>query len=249
MLNITFLSPEFFKMSFEWTCVGLFLICLLHSFKTYGKERTIREFSAGFILSAGCETLGVLSGAYVYPGFSIYLYQIPLVNPLSWVALVYLVMHISNTLIPAKRSSNSLWLFLLLAILDSSMALAVDLMMDPLATVYNWWIWVDPSEASVVNGTVDAYNFTNLTHLETPVNWLKDFYSSHFSVVRYPTHLFGIPLINFISWFVFVLVFSFQFRLIENTPKLIGYKKTLWLLILVLVEIPLLGILLITPNI
>ena len=68
MLNITFLSPEFFKISFEWICIVYFLY-VYYILLNYGKERTLREFSAGFILSAGCETLGVLSGAYVYPDF------------------------------------------------------------------------------------------------------------------------------------------------------------------------------------
>jgi len=243
------LTPEFFKITFEWTCIGLFLICLVHSLHTYGKHRTFREFLCGFILSAGCENIGVLSGAYVYPGFGFYFFDIPLVNPLSWVALVYLIMHITNSIFPKVQTSGSVFLFFLIAIIDSSMALAVDLMMDPLATIYNWWIWVDPSEIKVVKGTVDPYNFNNMTHMVTPDQPIHDFFAGFFTNgTRYPTRPFGIPLINFLSWFVFVLVFSFLFRLIESRSTYSDSKKTLILLSIMILVTPFLCFLLITPN-
>ena len=136
-----------------------------------------------------------------------------------------------------------------LALIDASLALVIDLVMDPLATIYNWWIWVDPTEIKVIEGTVDAYNFDHATHLITPDNPVYDFFAGFFTEgFRYPTRLFGIPLINFISWFVFVFVFTFQFRWVEYKEEWSSLKKTWVLWGLMILDVPILSILLITPN-
>jgi uncharacterized membrane protein len=244
-----FLNPEFFKYAFEIGCFLIFIICIYHSFFNYGFDKTLREFTAGFILSAGCENIGVLSGAYVYPGFHLYFFEIPLANPLSWVALVYVIMEINNRLFITKFQHYSLFVFLIcFALVDGILALLLDLMMDPLATVYNWWIWVEPNQSKVIEGNVDPYNFSELTHMTTPDNWVYDFFKNYFNKSRYPTRWFGIPVINYISWFVFVFVFSFQFRWVELKIEGNNITKNLILWLFVLIDIPILSWLLISQN-
>jgi hypothetical protein len=121
--------------------------------------------------------------------------------------------------------------------------------MDPLATIYNWWIWVPVDQAYITEDIVNPYNFDLITHMTTPENPICMYFKNVFSENRYPTRLFGIPLINFIAWFVFVFVFSIQFRWIESKISWSHYKKLTYLLLLILIEIPILGITLITPNI
>ena len=265
-----FTPAEFFKSAFEISLLGLFFICLFHSGIIHGWKRTLREFTAGFFLTACCESVGVLSGAYVYPGFEFYIFSIPVVNPASWIALVYIVIEISNRLVYGRKALKTYELdsnmmnktdfsifkgsfvltLLVLAVIDSSLALMIDLVMDPLATVYNWWIWVDPTQLKVVTGTVDSYNFNELTHLTTPDNIIHDFFASFFTEgVRYPTRVFGIPLINFISWFVFVFVFAFQFRWVEFHNDWSDMKKTFVLWGLMILDVPFLCFVLIVPNI
>ncbi len=252
----------FFKAAFEISLIGLFLLCLFHSGKQHGWEKTIREFTAGFFLTACCESIGVLSGAYVYPGYYFYLFSIPIVNPASWISLVYIVMEISNRLIIGSahaidKHSKIISFFkgslvsslIFLALIDASLALVIDLVMDPLATIYNWWIWVDPTEIKVIEGAVVAYNFDHATHLITPDNPVQDFFAGFFTEgFRYPTRLFGIPLINFISWFVFVFVFTFQFRWVEFKEEWSSLKKTWVLWGLMILDVPILCMLLIIPN-
>ena len=72
-----------------------------------GSHRTLREFSAGFFLTFACESLGVLSGAYVYPGFYLYLFVVPVANPASWVALVYVIIGFSNRLVYGRRALDA----------------------------------------------------------------------------------------------------------------------------------------------
>lgn len=261
------------KATFEANLLILFALCFAHSYRTHGRTRTLREFSAGFVLTALCESLGVLSGAYVYPGFHLYILATPVGNPASWVALVYVIMAITDHLLlgpsyPAAELANqtrpeanfrprllrgsAALTLLALASLDATLALMLDLVLDPLATIYNWWIWVPdaPAVHTVIAGSVDPYNFDHHVWMSTPENPFAEWFAPFFEGGhRYPTRLFGIPLINFIAWFVFVFIFSLQFRWVESRREWSEWRKTGVLYALVAADVPVLGFLLIAPNI
>jgi len=264
-------TAVFMKQAFEVCLIGLFLVCLAHSWLFHGPKRTLREFTAGFFLTACCESIGVLSGAYLYPGFRFYVFATPVANPASWIATVYIIIEVTNRIVYGPKSLQTyeadgnrmdpgrfrlfpgslLKTVVLLAAVDAALALAVDLVMDPLATVYNWWVWVPcaPGVTSVGSGVVDPYNFSRHVFLETPPNVFHDFFSRFFPLgMRYPTRVLGIPLINFVAWFVFVWVFALEFRFVEFQERWGDVKKTAVLWALVLADIPVLGFLLITPN-
>ena len=252
------LDPTFFKNAFEVNLFILFGACLLHSLITHGWQRTTREFTAGFILTLFCETTGVLSGAYVYPGFNFYILSVPFVNPAAWVALIYIIMHISSFILESKswfkglKKESIIIPIFALAFVDATIALGLDLILDPLASIYNWWIWVPVKKGIyyIDEGMIDPYNFKNLTFLKTPEGPVKEFFSNYFvEGFRYPTRLLGIPLINFIAWFIFVFCFSFQFRHIESKTHWNHTKKTIVLWLLIIVNIPILCFILIAPNI
>jgi len=249
------------KAAFEWNCLALFFVCFAHSKIRHGWSRTLREFSAGFALTALAESTGVLSGAYVYPGFHFYILATPVANPASWIALIYIIMTLSDRIVfgraalepgtGALRLGRGLGFTLLaLALCDATLALLLDLVLDPLATIYNWWIWV-PSVASVHTiqaGVVDPYNFERLIWMSTPDNPVAQLFAPFFQDgFRYPTRILGIPLINFIAWFVFVFVFTFQFRWVE-IQQWTEWRKTVVLWGIVLADVPILGFCLIAPN-
>ena len=96
--------PVFFKAAFEVSLLSLFVVCLAHSYFTHGWKRTVREFVAGFFLTACCESTGVLSGAYVYPGFHWYVFATPVANPASWIATVYIIIEVTNRLVYGKKA-------------------------------------------------------------------------------------------------------------------------------------------------
>jgi len=264
-------TARFMKAAFEYCLIGLFVVCLVHSWFTHGPKRTLREFIAGFFLTAYCESIGVLSGAYVYPGFHFYVFATPVANPASWIATIYIIIEVTNRLIFGRKSletyeangnhtdpqnfrifSGSLFkTIVLLAVIDSSLALAVDIVMDPLATIYNWWVWVPskPGITSIGAGVVDPYNFSNLRFMTTPPNFFHDFFAQFFPYGnKYPTRILGIPLINFIAWFVFVFTFAFEFRFVEFKTHWNELKKTVVLWLLILIDIPILAVVLIVPN-
>ncbi len=262
----------FMKQAFEACLIGLFVVCLVHSWITHGPKRTLREFTAGFFLTACCESIGVLSGAYVYPGFRFYVFATPVANPASWIATVYIIIEVTNRLVFGRKSLSTyevdgnrlepdrfklfggsvLKTIAVLAAIDATLALVVDLVMDPLATVYNWWVWVpcEPGITSIGKGVIDPYNFSRPAFMSTPANVFHNFFAQFFPHgMRYPTRMLGIPLINFIAWFVFVFVFASEFRFVELKEHWSEWKKTVVLWLLILIDIPVLAFLLITPNI
>ena len=262
----------FLKAAFEVSLISLFFVCLIHSYFTHGWKRTLREFTAGFFMTACCESTGVLSGAYVYPGFHFYVFATPVANPASWIATVYIIIEITNRMVYGRKSLRTnihhatggnpvnfsllkgsfIKTLLLLALIDATLALVVDLVMDPLASVYNWWIWVPclPDITKIGPGVVDPYNFDLRVFLTTPPNVFADFFAQFFpNGMRYPTRVLGIPLINFVAWLVFVFVFTFEFRYVESKDKWSNLKKTVVLWSLILIDVPILSFLLIVPNI
>ena len=267
-----FIPANFLKSAFEISLIILLIVCFLHSWFTHGWKRTIREFIGGFVLTACCESIGVLSGAYIYPGFHFYILATPIANPASWVACVYVIIELTNRLVYGRKSldtyhvdgfamtrkpfalfrGNFLKTIFILAVVDACLALAMDITMDPLATVFNWWVWVPFAEnVKVIGpGVVNPYNFDSLVFLTTPPNIIADFFGRFFPHgYRYPNRILGIPLINFLAWFIFVFVLTFEFRWVEFQEKWGDLKKTLVLWSLILLEIPLLAVLLIAPNI
>jgi uncharacterized membrane protein len=251
------------KTTFEPNLLLLFIVCLVHSYKSHGWRRTLREFSAGLALTALAESAGVLSGAYVYPGFYLYILATPFGNPASWVALVYILMKVTDRLVfgraalhpnpekPLRLRGGLVGTLVILALCDATLAVCIDLVLDPLATIFNWWIWV-PYEAGVTTigaGVVDPYNFSREVWMNTPDNPVAAFFAGFFEGGwRYPTRVFGIPLINFIAWVVFVFTFTFQFRWVESRLHWSDWKKTGVLWSLVLLDTPFLAMLLIPPN-
>ena len=263
LLHALVLDPAWLaKAIFEANLLALFAICLAHSLSAHGWQRTFREFSAGFALTALAESTGVLSGAYVYPGFQFYIWATPVANPASWVALVYVIMTVSDRLLFGRRALSTtvplqlrgglVRTLLVLACLDAWLALSLDLVLDPLATVYNWWLWVpvEPGIHTIGPGVVDPYNFDHQVWMETPSNPIAGFFQPFFEGPRgrYPTRVLGIPLINFIAWFVFVFTYTLQNRWIEHQRQWSERRRTLTLWGLVLLDWPVLALLLIAPN-
>ena len=241
---------EYLKSTFETSLIALFVLCFAHSCWVHGLKRTLREFTAGFFLTAAVENIGVLCGAYIYPGFHVYVYATPLLNPMSWVAIVYIVIEFSNRMVYGPRAlktcetdgfapdRQSFALFkgsflktlVLLAAIDASLLVMVDLIEDPLASIYNWWIWVPCKEGvkTITAGAVDPYNFKNLVWMTTPDNPVSRFFGQFFpNGMRYPTRPLGIPLTNFIDWFLLVFMFSLSFRWVEFKNEWTEKKKTL----------------------
>jgi hypothetical protein len=85
--------------------------------------------------------------------------------------------------------------------------------------------------------------------MATPDTSVGSFFAGFFEGGnRYPTRVFGIPLINFVAWFVFVFTFTIQLRWVESHEAWSEGRRTLVLWSLVLVDWPIMSLLLIPPN-
>lgn len=119
----------------------LFLVVFVHSWKTRGRDISVREAAFGFLLSQGVELLAVGLGRYRYPDWVVYFPPYPAWVPLGiglgWAALVPCVMRVSEGILAAGAP---LWG---LALVDGLMAVGVDLVLDPAVSgePLRMWVW------------------------------------------------------------------------------------------------------------
>lgn len=119
----------------------LFVVVVVRSWRTRGRDKTIREVAFGFVLSQSVELLAVGLGRYRYPDWIVYFPPwpawVPLGIGLGWAALVPCVMRVSEKVL---RSGAPLWA---LALLDGLLAVGVDLVLDPAVSgePLRMWVW------------------------------------------------------------------------------------------------------------
>lgn len=124
-------------------------IAVHHSLKTNGKTYTITFFVPLFFMVFLIEELSVsVFKGFYYPNYNIYLLHIPISILFGWCAIVYATHHASKNIL--NRTQSILYLSLLAAIIG----IAIDLLLEPLAYFFDFWIWNHPDvyfNASVEN--------------------------------------------------------------------------------------------------
>jgi len=119
----------------------LFLVVVLRSWRARGGQITVREVAFGFALSQSVELLAVALGRYQYPDWIVYFPPwprwVPLGIGLGWAALVPCVMRVSERILGPRTSP---WR---LAALDGSIAVGLDLIIDPAVSgePLRMWVW------------------------------------------------------------------------------------------------------------
>jgi hypothetical protein len=172
------LPLEPLRRAYEVALIVLFVIALAQSRRTHGAARTGRELLFGFAVSQTVELMAVAMGRYRYPDWLIYFPPrpawVPLAIGLGWAALLPAVMALSDKLIGRHRRRWQL------ALLDGALAVAFDLVLDPMVSgpPLQMWIWRGDGM--------------------TPYRWW----------------VLGVPLFNFVGWFVLVSACSFELRLV-----------------------------------
>lgn len=143
-------------------------------------------FFLSFFVSFIAEILGITYGTlfgshYIYAGqtFDIMLLNIPVLVPIYWTIFIYTSYAITNSFlfwlnkkIPCKRHKDIIRLPSLI-IIDGILVVIIDLLMDPIAVKFGYWIWLQ-----------------------------QGFY-------------FGIPLGNFLGWFLTAVAVVSIFRIFE----------------------------------
>jgi hypothetical protein len=184
--SVPSLPLEALRRAYEVVLMLLFVIALVQSRRTRGAARTGRELLFGFAVSQTVELMAVAMGRYRYPDWLIYFPPrpawVPLAIGLGWAALLPAVMALSEKLVGRHRRCWQL------ALLDGALAVAFDLVLDPMVSgpPLQMWIW----------------------HGE--------------GMTPYRFWIFGVPLFNFVGWFVLVSACSLELRVVAAC----GWRRT-----------------------
>ncbi|MGD7043930.1 carotenoid biosynthesis protein [Jeotgalibacillus proteolyticus] len=132
----------------EWAnAVFLYLaggLAVIYAVKTLGKGPGLLFSAAIMAFTMWAESLGVkygwVFGAYHYEkDFGIQLFGVPLTIGFAWVMVIFTSMAIVR---PWLEHSFSLVRMLLYAVITSSLAVGMDLIIDPVAfVVKEYWVW------------------------------------------------------------------------------------------------------------
>lgn len=171
------------RRAYELALFVLFAAAFVRSRRRRGAALTIRELAFGFAVSQTVELLAVALGRYRYPDWLVYFPPRPALVPLAiglgWAALLPGVMRASEALLGRRAA---IWR---LAALDGALAVALDLVLDPIVSGPPLRMWL----------------------------WRGD------GMTPYRFWLFGVPVFNFVGWFVLVCACSLELRLVEARPS------------------------------
>ena len=170
------------RRAYELALFVLFLAAFARSRRTRGTAVTVRELAFGFAVSQTVELLAVALGRYRYPDWLVYFPPRPALVPLAiglgWAALLPGVMRASETLLGRRAAIARL------AALDGALAVALDLVLDPLVSgpPLGMWLWRGAG------------------------------------MTPYRLWLLGVPVFNFVGWFVLVFACSLELRFVAARP-------------------------------
>jgi putative membrane protein len=127
------------KIYFEIFSYVLFVACLYHSIKNE-KKLAMNFFLPIFIFTFIAEELSVsFFHGFEYPDYFLYILNIPLGIILGWCSIVYLSFQFSK-----KIQINSPTTFKI-SFYSALVGLGFDFVLEPLAKIYNFWIWNRPN--------------------------------------------------------------------------------------------------------
>jgi putative membrane protein len=166
-------------------CFPILILCL-HSIFTFGLFNSILLIIPPFIIGLLFEILGVnfgvvFGGSYFYNPSSLgpMIFNVPVLIPFFWSFFIYTGYLITSSFLvwlniaKPNTKNKSIWLLLLLIIIDGVIVTAIDIFMDPIMVASKNWTWI--------GGGV----------------------------------YFGIPLGNFLGWFLVTILSTGIFRVYE----------------------------------
>jgi uncharacterized membrane protein len=154
------------KLTYEISSFVWFGAMALHCLRQRGAWAFALFFVAGAIYGLALENGGIQMGFFREEGYRVYLCPFlpgPLVTGVGWCTVFYTVTFITERITTAD---SPVWLRTALA---ASLALSIDLQIDPAATLVGWWVW-HPSLPSAHHG-VPLVNYIAWVCAITPFAW------------------------------------------------------------------------------
>jgi len=160
-----------FSVPFLVAYVSISLVFVVwHAWLTKGWQLTLTTLILSFFIAFIAEVLGVnfglIFGHYYYTeilGPS--LFGVPFLAALAWEPILYAAFILSQTAIPSlEKESMKITTLLWVSLVGAIATTAWDLMIDPIAVKYGWWVWVD--------GGAYAPNIENGVPIQNYMGWL-----------------------------------------------------------------------------
>jgi len=164
----------------------LFLSVIWHCLRHQGKVRSLQFFIPAFLFPMIFEIIGVSAGDHVYEGYFLYFGQVPIAIGLGWCFVFYTCMFISDGICNTKNRGR----------------------LSPLEASCKSY---DLHGKSLMPSLIDALIAVSYDLFLDPVavtfKWWIWFGKPIFM---------GVPLMNFVGWFLMVFLFSAVFRYVTK---------------------------------
>jgi putative membrane protein len=191
------------QVIYEGLVFILAAVCIYHGFKTFGRWKTLLFFFGSFFYTGFEENIMIISGNIfqgVIPDFP-KTYAFNYANYTLWILAVPLVVYVAWFVVAYSAVHIATYIFksgiVKQAFLGGLIAMEMDMMIDPIAVRHSWWGWFA--------GEYDA-----IWILGDP--GIGDF---------------GIPISNFMGWFLLIFVFAIYWKKITDKETVWGVRKTI----------------------
>ena len=139
---------------FEFSWYFLFILTIQHSFKIHGKYPTLNFFIPLFILVLIVEGFAVnIFHGFYYPNYNLYIINVPLGILLGWCIITYVSFYLGKKILISELIESRIDL-LKLSTTAALIGLSIDLILEPISSIWNLWIWIHPDiyfNASIEN--------------------------------------------------------------------------------------------------
>ncbi len=205
------------QIIYEGLVYILAAICIYHGFKTFGRWKTLLFFFGSFLYTGFEECIMIVSGKVfssgAIPDFP-ETYAFNYENYTLWILAVPLVVYVAWFVVAYSAVHIAGYIFksdfVKQAALGGFIAMEMDMMIDPIAVRYSWWGWFAGADEAI---------------------WILG--DPNMS----PTPDLGIPISNFLGWFMLIFIFAIYWKQITDKGERWGTRKTVIIFLLGLIPL------------
>lgn len=196
-----FISPS--QIIYESLVYILAAICIYHGFKTFGRWKTLLFFFGSFFYTGFEENIMIISGKIfsdpVIPGFP-ETYAFNYTNYTLWILAVPLVVYVAWFVVAYSAVHIATYIFKSGIVKQAALGGLIAMEMD---------MMIDP--------------------IAVRYSWWGWFAGEHDAIwiLGQPGYDFGIPISNFLGWFLLIFLFAIYWKKITDKESKWGVRKTI----------------------
>ena len=158
-----------------WSFI-VFVVLAVHCFVRGGRRKFVHLYAVGLVYGCVLENSGIILGFFSEEGYRFYIPGLPapVYAVVGWCTVVYISIHVTEVL--SAQLGRGVLAIMVKTIMATSVALSVDMQVDPAATYYGWWVWHPDLGAPVLG--VPAVNFIAWVSALLPFFWAYFWYTN-----------------------------------------------------------------------